>query len=139
VLRPNYASRNASESASLLQHRNDFLRGFIGAALDGIDDEFGGFRRFVRRVDAREIRELPTPCLAIQAFHVPGLSHLERSIHENLDEFTVADQSARRFALGAERRGERRQAIDQQGKIDLASLSSPLFAVRLDRGNMILE
>ncbi|KGS54024.1 hypothetical protein X949_5429 [Burkholderia pseudomallei MSHR5609] len=73
----------------------------------GVDREIGGYRRFVRRGHAGEVRQQAAARLAIQPFRIAPLAFVERRAHVNLAEPVAAHDVARHRAIVAKRRDQR--------------------------------
>ena len=74
----------------------------LGSRPDRAEVNFGGVRRLIVTINAREVLQFSTPCLGIQPLHIPALTFLQRRIHVNFEELARVEQAASQLALGSE-------------------------------------
>ena len=83
----------------LLHILDEFFHRFGDIELTGIDLDLAGFRRFVRRGDACEVRDFLGACTAVRAFGVAALADVERSRHINPVELVITHGAAGAFPV----------------------------------------
>lgn len=106
----------ASDPASGLEVLDDQVCRFIHAHGRRVDVDLRVLRRLVGRVDSREIGQLASASLGIEALAVAPLGLCEAGVDEDLDEVRIPDLSPGSIALAPERGDEAGQ--DDQARVE---------------------
>ena len=88
---PNYRLSNQElfDISCPLKTQQDFLGGFVGGQVGGIDHDFGPSRKFIGIVDTGEALDQPGPGLGVQPFTVAAFTYIQGGADMNFDEAAV--------------------------------------------------
>src|ERR1700736_2521485 len=100
------SSSRRAQRARVLEELDDRNGRLLGAAARRIDAQLRGLGHLVGRVDAREVLELATARLSIQALRVARLRDCKRRVDEDFVELARLESLACHQPLGTERRYE---------------------------------